>query len=55
MKYQNPFKIIQKENIERFRQIAPDTPAFLQNQSNSEHQNYKQTPRNNSPQFPSFG
>ena len=55
MKYQNPFKIIQQENIERFNKIAPKTPNFLFENQNGNLSSKNYTPPNNSPQFPSFG
>ena len=54
MKYTNPFKQIEKENVARFSQIGPDVPTFM-NASNSSSSTYNSGNSSNSPIFPSFG
>ncbi len=54
MKYKNPFKIIQQQDIERFNLISPDTPTFMNSDNGTKYTQYNNG-TSNSPQFPSFG
>jgi len=48
----NPFKIIEDENVRKFKEKGPKQPIFLANDKNSSINNYN--PGFDSPNFPSF-
>ena len=52
MSGKNPFKIIEEENINKYQDIGPNKPAFLDTNISSSIQS--NLPSSGSPDFPSF-